>query len=139
MSDAALLIVLLKNLEGRIQVSKSLVALPNAVGKGTQEGMGTSKLNRVASERALYARPGRYLYHRHLPLLEQQESLLRGSLRVFIPSLLPVEATLLVAQLRPGRTTLDARLAQHLLAPLGALPGTLLVPRIAPGPLDLTP
>src|SRR2546430_11015824 len=139
MSNAALLIVLFKNLECRIHVSKSLAALPNGVGKGTQEGMSTPKLNRIASERALYSRPGRYLYHRRLLLLEQQERLVRGSMRIFVPSLLPVEATLLVAQLRPGGTTLDAGLAQHLLAPLGAPPGSVLVPRIAPGPLDLTP
>ena len=60
-------------------------------------------------------------------------------MRIFVSSLLPVEATLLVAQLRPGGTTLDSGLAQHLLAPLRALPGSLLVPRIAPGPLYLTP
>src|SRR5256714_381821 len=139
MSNAALLIVLFKNLERCIHVSKSLAALPNPVGKGTQEGMSTPKLNRVTCERALYSRPGRYLYHHRLLLLEQQERLVRGSLRIFVSSLLPVQATLLVAQLRPGGATLDAGLAQHLLAPLRALPGPLLVPRIAPGPLDLTP
>src|SRR5438874_1005010 len=104
MRNAALLIVLFKNLERCVHVSKSLAALPNPVGKGTQESMSTPKLNRVASERALYSRPGRYLYHCQLLLLEQQERLVRGSMRIFVPSLLPVQATLLVAQLRPGGT-----------------------------------
>src|SRR2546421_10348528 len=140
MGDAALLIVLLINLQRRIEVSKSLGALPNPVGKGTQERMGTPKLNRITGQRALYARSGRCLCHCGLLLLlEQQESLLSGSMRIFIASLLPVEATLLVAQLRPGRAALDARLTQHLFAPLGAHPGPLLVPCIAPRPLDLTP
>src|SRR5260221_12837777 len=91
MSDAALLIVLFKNLERCIQVSKSLGALADPVGKRTQKGMGTSKLNSVASERALYARPALYLYYRRV-LHDLQNSILRGSQRIYISALTPGQA-----------------------------------------------
>src|SRR5438270_11401068 len=111
MSNPTLLIVLFKNLERRIQVSKCLIALPNAVSKGAEKSMRTPKLNRVAGERPLYPRPRGYLYHCRFLLLEEREGLLRGSMRIFISSLLPVEAALLIAQLRPRWTALDACLA----------------------------